>query len=81
LTAQLGEPGCTTLVGPGGVGKTALARVAYARWPGRSLWIDLADVTDPDQLTSSIARAIGAPISPGQPAQAWAGWGAFSMTQ
>lgn len=43
LRAALYRPGCVTLTGTGGVGKTALARSLYAGWaPGPTAWIDLS---------------------------------------
>jgi predicted ATPase len=59
-----------TLVGPGGAGKTRLAfEHATAHPHGDGPWLArLADVTDPDLLTSAVAAAIGVhqPADPGR---------------
>ncbi|HSW07718.1 ATP-binding protein, partial [Aquabacterium sp.] len=60
--------GCITLVGTPGVGKSSLARVAQARWPGRSAWVDLAPLTLGGQMAGAIARALGAQLDEGEPA-------------
>ncbi len=49
---------CVTLVGTAGVGKTSLARAAAARWPGRSVWVDLAALTQGRQIAGALARAL-----------------------
>ena len=52
-----------TLTGPGGIGKTALARAAaadYERARREDTWaVDLADLVDPDLLGHSVAGAFG----------------------
>ncbi|MCR5867310.1 winged helix-turn-helix domain-containing protein [Aquincola sp. J276] len=55
------QPGaCITLVGPGGVGKTALARAVVARrTAGPTAWVDLAALGDAAQLTGALCRALG----------------------
>ena len=60
-----GQPGCVTLVGMSGVGKSSLARVARARWPGPSAWVDLAPLAQGTQLPAAIARAWGAQLDEG----------------
>ncbi|KQV60062.1 hypothetical protein ASC95_00860 [Pelomonas sp. Root1217] len=62
----LATPGCVSLVGSPGVGKSSLAREALARWPGRSAWVDLAPLTLPAQLPDGVARAFGGQLSPGE---------------
>ncbi|KQU66031.1 MULTISPECIES: winged helix-turn-helix domain-containing protein [unclassified Rhizobacter] len=52
------DGGCITLAGMPGVGKSSLARVARARWPGRSAWVDLAPLTHGSQVAGAIARAL-----------------------
>jgi len=59
--------GCITLVGMPGVGKSSLARVALARWPGRSAWVDLAPLTLGGQVAGAIARALDAQLHEGDP--------------
>lgn len=61
LAQGLAGPGCLTLVGPGGVGKTALARALRAGCSGPSEWVDLAELDRPDQVLPSICRALGQP--------------------
>ncbi len=69
LEAVLRDPsGCVTLVGTAGVGKSSLARVALARWCGRSAWVDLAPLTQGGQVAGAIARALGVQLGEGDPA-------------
>jgi len=55
------QPGTTlTLLGPGGVGKTVLAKSLSARWPaGRVAWVDLAALGDAALLHGALRRALG----------------------
>jgi non-specific serine/threonine protein kinase len=56
---------CVTLVGPAGVGKTSLARAAVLRWPGRSVWVDLAALGAGEPVASvaaALGRALGKPL-------------------
>lgn len=59
-----------TLTGPGGVGKTALSRDAYARRcallqrPG--VWVDFAPVRDPSRVLPVLARALGVDVPTGE---------------
>src|SRR5215212_7904318 len=54
-----------TLTGPGGTGKTRLALQAAAELVGTMangvFWVPLVGVSDPELLTSEIARTLGAP--------------------
>ncbi|HEV8691526.1 MAG TPA: winged helix-turn-helix domain-containing protein, partial [Ideonella sp.] len=69
LQALLAAGGCcTTLVGTPGVGKSSLARVALARWRGRSAWVDLAPLTLGGQVAGAIARALGGQLGEGDSA-------------
>ena len=54
----LSRPGCVTLVGPAGVGKTALARAVAACLPTGAVWVDLAPLTAGDQVMAAVARAL-----------------------
>lgn len=59
LEAALQPGACVTLVGPGGVGKTALARAVLARRaPESTAWVDLAALGDGAQLTGALNRAL-----------------------
>ena len=70
LQASLATPGCVTLVGPGGVGKTVLAREAFAEWPSsQRTWVDLAALADGAQLAGALYRALGVTAS-GSPIEA-----------
>lgn len=63
VMASLAEAPLTTLVGTGGVGKTALAREAFARHAARIqapvFWIDLAPLRDSRHVLPGIAKALG----------------------
>jgi predicted ATPase/class 3 adenylate cyclase len=63
----------TTLVGPGGVGKTRLAIEAALsvadEWEHGAWFIDLAPLDDPALLPETIGGAVGAPTVPG--AERW----------
>ena len=61
-----------TLIGTGGTGKTRLMLEAAAQLEDRfadGTWLaELAPLTDPSQIASELARALGAPELPGLPA-------------
>ena len=65
LQALLDEPACraVTITGPGGIGKSSLARAALAtlakRFDGRAWWIGLADLASVDEVPERVARAAG----------------------
>ena len=66
----LGRGGAVTLVGPGGVGKTALARAAaqHCREQSKEIvaWADLAPVRDSEMLVPIFARALDIEMPPGE---------------
>lgn len=67
--AQRVQPGAlVTLVGPGGVGKTTLARTVVAKSAGRftdgAIVVDLTVLESPSQLIAAVARAAKALDSP-----------------
>lgn len=67
---RLAEAPLVTLVGPGGVGKTALARETSARrraltqWP--VAWVDLAPVRDEARLVPVLAKSLGVDVALGE---------------
>lgn len=49
-----------TIVGPGGIGKSTVARAVVAREAAADLtWIDLSEVAHPDLVATTIASALG----------------------
>ena len=60
-----------TLTGPGGVGKTRIAlEVAHAlepSFPDGSCWVELAGAARPDDVGSTLARALDVPLISGEP--------------
>jgi predicted ATPase/DNA-binding winged helix-turn-helix (wHTH) protein len=63
---QAGSGACVTLVGSSGVGKTSLARAAAARWPDRSVWVDLAALAQGQQIAGALARALDLQLTGGE---------------
>lgn len=62
VQAALRRPGCITLAGSAGVGKTSLARAVAAVWPAGALWVDLAALTDGAQVLAALARGLDLPL-------------------
>jgi non-specific serine/threonine protein kinase len=62
--AALAVPGCITLVGPGGVGKSSLARAWFDEWraasAGPAWWVELTGVARADELAPALLRTLGA---------------------
>ena len=48
-----------TLTGPGGSGKTRLAVQLASTTPYATQWINLVALTDPDQVSDGVRRALG----------------------
>jgi DNA-binding SARP family transcriptional activator/predicted ATPase len=71
IEANLTAPGCRllTITGPGGVGKSALARAAVERLAPRfeagAYWIALDDLTDTERVTQRCLDALGAAATGG----------------
>ena len=61
-----------TLTGPGGAGKTRLARELMGRQQDRDTWfVDLSVLDDDGLVAPTVARAVGAPLTPhGDPVDA-----------
>jgi predicted ATPase/DNA-binding SARP family transcriptional activator len=55
---------CVTLIGPGGVGKTALARAVAGTEP-TAWWTDLASVSTEAGVRAIVATALGVQVFPG----------------
>jgi len=70
LLAMLAQHRLVTLIGAGGVGKTAVAlaaaRVHAAQATPTAAWVDLAQLSDPSLLIATIARALGLPVAQGR---------------
>lgn len=68
LRAALQRPGCVSLTGPGGVGKTVLAQAMFAAAGGPAWWCDLATLERGAQVLPAVLRALGrAPAPPEAP--------------
>ncbi|HYO38727.1 MAG TPA: AfsR/SARP family transcriptional regulator, partial [Nocardioidaceae bacterium] len=63
LRAMLAQHRCVTVVGPGGVGKTSVARSLAGEGPS-SWWVDLASVQTPEGVVPSVARAMQVEVYP-----------------
>ncbi|QQQ79877.1 winged helix-turn-helix domain-containing protein [Saccharothrix sp. 6-C] len=59
VAGQLAAHRLVTLVGPGGAGKTRLATTVAARLPGGAWLVELASVTDPDDVAPAVLGALG----------------------
>lgn len=71
LLWALEEPGIRVLKGPGGIGKTRLARctaVAYREQTGAGAWFcDLSAANGPIEAARAIADVLGVVLGPGEP--------------
>lgn len=69
LTAAIARHRLICLAGPGGVGKTSLAIElgwqVNARFPGGIWHVDLAPLTDPDLVATTVSAALRAPLRAG----------------
>ena len=69
LLERLADTPLLTLCGPGGVGKTALARSLFARrcalTQQAGVWVDLAPVRSPQRVVPMVAQALGVDLQAG----------------
>ena len=74
LAAQLSEHRFVTIVGPGGIGKTtvalAVADALIAKFKGRVYFVDLAALSDPSLVASTLASALGVAVRSENPTRA-----------
>lgn len=67
LLRAMGESRIVTILGPGGIGKTALAAVAAHRAgadrPDGACWVDLAAISEPSLLASTVGQTLGVPVA------------------
>lgn len=61
IVGQLAEHRLVTPGGPGGAGTTRLATTVAARLPGGAWLVELASVTDPDDVAPAVLGALGRP--------------------
>jgi predicted ATPase/DNA-binding SARP family transcriptional activator len=70
VLALLGRHRIVTVIGPGGVGKTRLARhVAHALWAAYAdgvVWVDLGAVLDPSEVQLALATELRLSVPPGE---------------
>jgi len=71
LGVRLRDERLVTVTGAGGVGKTRLAvaaaEAAGPTFPDGVVWVDLAAVSDPDDVVQAVADALGVPALPNVP--------------
>jgi predicted ATPase/DNA-binding winged helix-turn-helix (wHTH) protein len=69
LRSLMARQRLVTIVGAGGVGKTAIAIAAVqsvaAGSPLTSAWVDLSQLADPALLVANVARSLGLPVGQG----------------
>ena len=73
VAAALAAPGCVTLTGPAGVGKTSLARMLAIEHSQGAVWVDLAPLTEGAQVPIALARALDIPPPGAEAADAFVG--------
>jgi predicted ATPase len=77
LKSVLGRSRMVTLTGPGGAGKSRLAaelgRACLHLWPGGLWWVELAPISDPRQVSSTVLAALELP-GRGEPRDAVVAW-------
>ncbi len=69
LRNAIAEHAFVTIVGPGGIGKSSLAREFCRRWTGFSCWVDLAGVTGKSAVIATIREALA--IEDHVPVESW----------
>lgn len=74
LLELLGRHEIVTVAGPGGIGKSCLARAAVgafaATLPGGACWVDLASLTEAVLIANVVAVALGVASGAGEPMDA-----------
>lgn len=77
LEALAAQHRLVSIVGAGGMGKTALAQTflhgSRAAYPHGVCWVDLAPVTGPQALPAAVAAALGLTLGGGEPLPALCG--------
>lgn len=68
IAGLLGAHVLVTLLGPGGVGKTTLARAALEAWDAPGRFVDLAPCRTVVDVVSAMASALGVPAQTGEEA-------------
>lgn len=66
LAHQLTQNRLVTVTGPGGVGKSRLALESLERLEHRVVWVELGPVSDPRQVATAVATALGFRQEPGR---------------
>jgi predicted ATPase len=69
IAERLRAPGCLTITGAGGMGKTRVAlraaRALASELPGGSRLVELAPLADPDLVVPAAGAALGVRVAPG----------------
>lgn len=71
IAAQFPRRRCISIVGPGGMGKTALglalAERLYPTLAHQAVWVELAPLTDARRVASTLASVLGIGVDPAAP--------------
>ncbi|HEU0244776.1 MAG TPA: LuxR C-terminal-related transcriptional regulator [Candidatus Limnocylindrales bacterium] len=69
MSLLLAESRLVTLTGPGGIGKTTLAREVLAAHDGEGWFVDLAPLRSPSDVAAAVAGALGLVVTRGEDAE------------